>query len=100
MNLCFVMGCVVDEVKFDFILNGKNDSIVNFKIKLLNDSEINVKAYDEVADYCYRKLNTKDVIFIKGELDANLDIIAEGVTQFIGDNILGEKFLGENFMKT
>lgn len=91
MNLCCVMGYVVSEIKFDFILNGKNDSIVNFEIELMNNSIVHIKAYDEVADYCYRKLQTEDVVFIKGELDANLAIIAEGVKQFVGDNIFRRK---------
>ena len=37
-------------------LNSKNISICEFKIELGNKSKIIVKAYNEKADYCYKKL--------------------------------------------
>ena len=52
MNICFIMGKLIEDINFRFILNGKNDSIVNFKIELLNNSVINIIAYNHQADYC------------------------------------------------
>ena len=52
MNICFVMGNIISDINFEFILNGKNDSIVFFKISLLNNSISNIIAFNEKADYC------------------------------------------------
>ncbi len=75
MNLCFLMGTIINEVEFKFILNSKNISIAMFEIQLNNQSQIKVKAYNEMADKCYRKLVKKDKIIIQGELDSKMEII-------------------------
>lgn len=54
------------ELKFKFIINNKNISIATFKIKLNNNSSINVKAYNEMADWCYQKLVKNDLVTIQG----------------------------------
>ena len=36
MNLCFVIGKIVSEIEFKFIINSKNISIAYFKIELIN----------------------------------------------------------------
>ena len=77
MNLCFLKGKIVSEIEFNFIINTKNISIATFEIELLNKSKIKVKAYNELADYCYQKLKQGDVIFIQGYLDRNMHIVAE-----------------------
>ena len=79
MNICFVLGNIIEKINFKFVLNGKNDSISNFKVKLLNDSVISIIAYNEIADYCYRELKINDVIFIQGKLNLKLEIVAEKI---------------------
>ena len=79
MNICIVIGQIIENIDFKFILNGKKDSIVSFKIKLLNNSVINVIAYNEVADYCYRKLNLNEIILIEGSLNYKLEIEAKQI---------------------
>ena len=74
MNICILFGKIISNVEYKFIitkekikdkrkdnkkinkLNSKNISICEFKIKLENKSKIIVKAYNEKADYCYKKL--------------------------------------------
>ena len=79
MNICFVMGNIISDINFEFILNGKNDSIVFFKISLLNNSIINIIAFNEKADYCYRNLKKGDNIFVEGELNSNEDVIVKRI---------------------
>ena len=79
MNLCFLKGKIISEIEFNFIINTKNISIATFEIELLNKSKIKVKAYNELADYCYQKLDQGYVIFIQGYLDSNMHIIAEKI---------------------
>ena len=44
MNICFVLGNIIEEINFKFVLNGKNDSISYYKVKLLNDAVISIIA--------------------------------------------------------
>lgn len=79
MNLCFLIGKIVSGVEFDFILRGKNISIARFEIVLDNKSIINVKGYDEIADFCYKNLAIGSVIGILGNLNSNMEIIIQEV---------------------
>ena len=76
MNICFIIGKVISNIEFKFVLESKHISIVVFKLELSNRSMITVKAYDEMADLCYRKLLKGDIIGIKGQLNSNMEIIA------------------------
>ena len=74
MNLCFLMGKIISEIQFEFVLNSKNISIVKFKIELENKSIVTIKGYNEIADFCYSKLKTNYNIFIYGKIDTNMEI--------------------------
>ena len=76
MNLCFLIGKIISEIEFKFVLESKHISIVVFKLELSNRSMITVKAYDEMADLCYQKLLKGDVVGIQGQLNSNMEIIA------------------------
>ena len=71
MNLCFIMGKIVSEIKFDFVMDeksiGKNVSAVRFYINALEE-KINVIGYNKIADYCYQNLNVGNNVFIEGFL--------------------------------
>jgi len=75
MNLCFLTGKIISEINFKFVLNSKNISIVYFKIELNNKSIVEVKAHNELADYCYSKLKKNDIIAIQGYLSNEIEII-------------------------
>jgi len=79
MNMCFFIGKICSEIKFDFILNSKNISIAIFYIQLLNGSIIKVKGYNEIADYCYRNLKQCMDIQIQGNINNKYDIILEDI---------------------
>ena len=79
MNEVFLIGKIVTEISFKFIINSKNNkSIVNFEIESVDKQIINLIAYDEIADYCYSKLNKDKYIFIYGKLN-ELGIIIKNV---------------------
>lgn len=75
MNIVFVEGKIITDIEFNFIINSENVSIAIFEVELLNKSIVQIKAYNEVADYCYSKLNNGDIIFIEGYLNSNMEII-------------------------
>ena len=69
MNICFFIGKIISEIEYRFIVdNKKYYSISIFQIELNNKSIITVKGYNEIADFCYRKLNRYDNILIKGNI--------------------------------
>lgn len=79
MNIVFIEGKIISDIKFHFIINSNNISIATFEIKLLNKTIIKIKAYNELADYCYSKLKNKDIIFIEGYLNSNMEIIIKTI---------------------
>ena len=83
MNIVFIQGKVISDVEFNFIINSTNISIAIFQVELLNKSKITVKAYNELADYCYRKLKRSDIIFLEGYLNSKMEIIIKSLTIFL-----------------
>ena len=79
MNVCFLIGKIVSKIKFDFILNGKNISIVRFDMELENCNKIEVVGYDQVADFYYSKLVQGDFIGILGHITTHGKIIVEEI---------------------
>ena len=75
MNIVFIQGKIISDIEFNFIINKKNISIAIFEVELLNKSIVKIKAYNELADYCYSKLNKNDVVFMEGYLNSNMEII-------------------------
>lgn len=83
MNLCFLIGKIVSEIKFDFILNSKDISIARFSIELENKSIVIVKGYNEIADYCYKKLMKSNIVEIQGSLNSDKEIIVIDINEFL-----------------
>lgn len=79
MNICFFIGKICSEIKFDFILNSKNVSISVFYIELLNGSIVKVKGYNEIADYCYSNLKEGMIIQIQGYINYKYEITLEDI---------------------
>lgn len=72
MNLCVVIGKILEEVKFEFIYNNNNNngaiSIASSKIEIANKTQIEVYGLNKKADYMYRNININDVVYIYGRL--------------------------------
>lgn len=81
MNLCFLIGKIISDIEFQFVLNSKDISIARFEIELTNKSVIRVKAYNEMADWCYKNLIKNNVIAIYGEIDNKMEIIINEIEQ-------------------
>jgi len=83
MNICFLIGKIISEIDFKFIIQGKNTAIATFQIELENKSIITVKGYNEIADYCYQKLKNNDTIMIQGRLEKEkIEILVENIIAF------------------
>lgn len=79
MNQVFILGKIISDIEFKFIIKNKNKAIAIFKVKLLDDKIVTVEAYNEKADYCYSKLNKNDVIYIQGYINSKIQIIVKDI---------------------
>ncbi len=78
MNLCFLIGKIISDIEFKFIINNKKYIAISiFTLKVSENCIIKVKAYNELADECYQKLVKSDVIGIQGKLNSNMEVIIE-----------------------
>lgn len=68
MNRCFLTGKVRREVQFEFMIDPNHNSISIIEVILTNKTQIQLIAYDELADFCYQKLKVGNRIFIEGYL--------------------------------
>ena len=76
LNEVFLIGKIITEIEFKFIIHSKNISIAKFKIITLSDEQvIHIVAYNEMADFAYRRLNKNDIICINGYIESNNIII-------------------------
>lgn len=79
MNECFVVGRIISGIGFKFVLDSKNIAVALFKVELSNKSIIDVKGYNEYADYCYSQLSKEDVVFIYGYLNLKMELIIKNI---------------------
>lgn len=56
MNEVFLIGKVISNINFYFMINSKNVSIACFKIETLDGQVVDVKVYDSLADFVYSKI--------------------------------------------
>lgn len=68
MNLCILRGEIVSDIEFKFIVKGKNKSIAYFDLLLMNKCVVRVKAYNEMADFVYRKLKRGQLVMVEGKV--------------------------------
>ena len=71
MNICILQGKIISKIEYKFIINSKNKAIAYFEMELLDKNIINVKAYNDLADKCYRRLMTGNKIYIEGILETS-----------------------------
>ena len=72
MNICFLIGEIISEIKFDFVISNKKInkiSRIEFYIKLKNNNIIKIIAYNELADKCFRELEKEEIIIIQGRIN-------------------------------
>lgn len=69
MNICFLSGEIVSDIKFDFMIYSKYTSIIQFDMKDKRKNIIKIVGYDKIADYCYKNVKKNDIVFIEGRME-------------------------------
>ena len=84
MNLCFLKGKVSGIIDYQFMydkfkknLGKKHVCIVKLQLEIKNKQIIDLKAYDEVADFVYQNVKEGDHIFLQGALKDDVIEIEE-----------------------
>ena len=72
MNEVFLIGKIISNIEFKFIINSKNKAIACFEIKTVDKQIVRMQAYNQLADFAYSKLNTNDKVFINGYIETNV----------------------------
>lgn len=76
MNICFFIGKIISDIKFDFIINSKNNISISLFILELNDNnKIKIEGYNNIADFCYKKLKKEDRILLEGHINNKMHIV-------------------------
>ncbi len=74
MNEIFIIGKVTNKIEYKFIINSKKYfAKVEFEIEL-NKQKFKVEGYNNIADFCYRKLKKNDEVFINGRIESGMII--------------------------
>ena len=80
MNICFLIGKIISDIEFKFIVDNKSYyAIAIFQIELNNKSIITVKGYNKIADICYSRLRENNIILIQGYLDNKVEVKIEEI---------------------
>ena len=74
MNLVIITGKVISKIEYKFVYEGKKKAKASFKLRLENNSIINVFAYDNIADKIYQEVQQNDTINIIGKIRSDMKI--------------------------
>lgn len=86
INICFLYGKIITPIDLQFFYNSKiHNSIVEFQIvvgcepssRKKRKQTLNIRAYDDHADFMYRKYQKDKFIKIIGELNSQYIVVKE-----------------------
>ena len=84
MNICFFIGKIISDIKFDFIINNKNNISISLFILELNDNnKIKIEGYNDIADFCYKELKKEDRIVLEGHINNKMHIVINNINGMI-----------------
>lgn len=66
MNEVFLIGKIISNIEFGFMIQSNYFAMSRFKIELLDDQILEIRAYDKNADFVYSKINRGENVFIYG----------------------------------
>ena len=72
MNEVFLIGKIISNIEFKFIINSKNKAIACFEIETADKQIVRVQAYNKLADFAYSKLSKNNKVFINGYIEDNV----------------------------
>ncbi len=68
MNICFLSGKIISDIKFDFCIKNSNSFALASCYIVCEESKIRIRAYDENASELYSKFEKASYIEFEGSL--------------------------------
>ena len=75
MNIGFVIGKIVSEIEYRFMINSRNKAIVQLWLETSNFNKIYIVGYDDIADKIYNMFEKGDFISFCGKIESDKIII-------------------------
>ena len=72
MNEVFLIGKIISDIEFKFIINSKNKAIACFEIETNDKQIVRIQAYNQFADFAYSQLNKNYKVLRNGYIEANV----------------------------
>ena len=72
MNAVFLIGKLIKDVEYKFMLERNKSAKAILYLKLIDKTEIKVAGHNEIADFCLRNLEIKDIVIIYGQIKENI----------------------------
>lgn len=66
MNEVFLIGKVIKEIEYRFMLEKGKNAKAEIKLELLDKTQLKIIAYNEEADYTIQNIRENDIVFIYG----------------------------------
>ena len=74
MNEVFLICKVIEDIEYKFMLKKRKNAKAKIELKLIDETKVEVVAYNEQADYTLQNIKIRNNVFVYGKLQ-NSEII-------------------------
>ena len=74
MNEVFLMGKVIEDIEYKFMLKKRKNAKAKIELKLIDETKVEVVAYNEQADYTLQNIKIRNNVFVYWKLQ-NSEIV-------------------------
>ncbi len=64
MNEVFLMGKVIEDIEYKFMLKKRKNAKAKIELKLIDETKVEVVAYNEQADYTLQNIKIRNNVFV------------------------------------
>ena len=75
MNEVFLIGKVIEDIEYKFMLKKRKNAKAKIELKLIDETKVEVVAYNEQADYTVQNIKIRNNVFVYGKLQNNEIVI-------------------------
>ena len=75
MNEVFLIGKVIEDIEYKFMLKKRKNAKAKIELKLIDETKVEVVAYNEQADYTLQNIQIRNNVFVYGKLQNNEIVI-------------------------
>ena len=68
------MGKVIEDIEYKFMLKKRKNAKAKIELKLIDETKVEVVAYNEHADYTLQNIKIRNNVFVYGKLQ-NSEIV-------------------------